>query len=126
MIIDTSAVVAILQGEPEAEELAVLIEQADEVLVSTATVLEASLVLGPGRRDVLDAFLLEAHATLVPFDGPQLELARTAHSRYGRGSGSSARLNFGDCFAYALAVAFEQPLLFTGDDFSRTDVAQAR
>ena len=75
---------------------------------------------------MLDAFLAETGAVLAPFDVAQLDVAREAHARHGRGSGSPARLNVGDCFAYALAVTRQQPLLSTGDDFSRTDAVDAR
>ena len=125
MILDTSAVVAILRGEPEAERFAGLIETADRMHISTATVLEASLVLGAPRQQVLDAFLGEARAVAVPVDETQLAVARRAHLRYGRVSGSSARLNYGDCFSYALAKAWDRPLLFKGDDFVHTDVTVA-
>ena len=125
MILDTSAVVAILQGEPEAQRFAGLIESADHVHISTATVLEASLVLGAVRQQVLDAFLGESRAVAVPVDETQLAAARQAHLRYGRGSGSPARLNYGDCFSYALAKTWDRPLLFKGDDFGHTDVAIA-
>ncbi|MDN5764143.1 MAG: type II toxin-antitoxin system VapC family toxin [Microlunatus sp.] len=123
MILDTSAVVAILQGEPEAEALAGLIESVDRVHISTATVVEASLVLGGARQQVLDDFLASAGAVVVPFDETQVAIARRAHLRYGRGSGSPARLNYGDCFSYALAIASDRPLLFKGSDFTHTDVA---
>lgn len=123
MILDTSAVVAILQGEPEAEALAALIESVDRVHISTATVVEASLVLGGARQQVLDDFLASAGAVVVPFDETQVAIARRAHLRYGRGSGSPARLNYGDCFSYALAMASDRPLLFKGRDFTHTDVA---
>ncbi len=125
MILATSAVVAVLQGEPEAERFAGLIESTDHLHISTATVLDASLVLGAARQQVLDAFLGEARAVAVPVDQAQLAIARQAHLRYGRGSGSPARLNYGDCFYYALAKAWDRPLLFKGDDFGRTDVTVA-
>lgn len=125
MIIDTSAIVAILTGEPEAETFAELIESVDETGISAATALEASLVLGPRRQGLLDDFLRIANTRVIPFDQEQLGLAREAHLRYGRGSGSVARLNYGDCFAYALARATGRPLLFKGDDFSHTDVVAA-
>ncbi|MBA2695701.1 MAG: type II toxin-antitoxin system VapC family toxin [Ornithinimicrobium sp.] len=125
MILDTSAVVAILQAEPEADRFAQLLESADRVHISVATVLEASLVVGPPRQRLLDDFLTIAGAVTVPVDDDQLALARTAHLRFGRGSGSSARLNFGDCFAYALAQVTGEELLFKGDDFGHTDVRSA-
>lgn len=122
---DTSAVVAILQGEPEAPEFAELIESANRLLISVATVLECSLVLGPARQRLLDDFLAIAGADQVAVDADQLGIARAAHLRFGRESGSPARLNFGDCFPYALAVARSEPLLFKGQDFGHTDVRPA-
>jgi ribonuclease VapC len=120
VILDTSAIVGILQHEAEAPALAAAIEGADTVKTSVASVLEASLVLGPGRQDVLD------DAELVEVDARQLSTARAAHLRYGRGSGSQARLNFGDCFSYALAMTLGEALLYKGDDFGHTDVTSAR
>ena len=92
MILDTSAIIAILSDEPEAPALARCIEDADRVEVSAATVLEASLVCGPPRQDDLNRFLAECRAVVTPFEDVQLDLARAAHLRYGRGSGSPARL----------------------------------
>lgn len=122
MILDTSAIVAILQGEPEAEVFADRIEKAARVSISAATVLEASMVLGAQRQQLLDDFLAASRAAVVPVDAEQLQIARRAHLRYGRRSGSPARLNFGDCFAYALATDRNEPLLFKGGDFIHTDV----
>lgn len=126
MILDTSAVVAILGNEPEAPELAELIEAADEVRISAGTVIEASLVCGPSRQEVLDDFLAEAKVVVVPVDEEQARLARDGHLRYGRGSGSPARLNYGDCFSYALARQADDALLSIGDDVPHTDVRSAR
>lgn len=122
MIVDTSAIIAILADEPEAVDLAARIEAATQVRVSAATVLEASLVCGPSRQRDLDDFLAESGASITPFDQAQLDLARRAHLQFGRGSGSRARLNYGDCFSYALAVHAAEGLLFVGDDFTHTDV----
>ncbi|CAN5562562.1 type II toxin-antitoxin system VapC family toxin [soil metagenome] len=125
MILDTSAIVAILQEEPEAQAFAELIAGADLVRISVATVLEASLVVGPARQDLLDEFLAVARTVPVAIDDQQLQIARAAHLKYGRGSRSPARLNYGDCFAYALAIATDEPLLFKGSDFIHTDVHAA-
>jgi len=122
MILDTSAIVAILYREEEATEFAQLIESVDEVLVSAATVLEASIVLGPDRQQLLNDFLSIAGARTVAVDEGQLTIARRGHLRYGQGSGSKARLNYGDCFSYALAKATGHTLLFKGDDFAHTDL----
>ena len=97
MIVDTSAVVAILQAEPEAERFAELIESARGVHLSVATVLEASLVVGASRQRLLDDFLTIAAAVRVSVDDQQLAQTRSAHLRFGRSSGSPARLNVGDC-----------------------------
>lgn len=125
MILDSSAVVAVLQGEPEAEQFARLIEAAGDVAISAATVVELSLMLGASRQDVLDEFLEIACAEVVPVDIGQVALARRAGVVFGRGSGSPARLNYGDCFSYALATALGRPLLCKGDDFRHTDVTLA-
>ncbi|CAM4037614.1 type II toxin-antitoxin system VapC family toxin [Janibacter anophelis] len=122
MIVDTSALVAVLRGEHDADRFIAAMESAPDLRVSTATVLECTLVLGPRRTELLDELLQVVAAEIVPFDEEQLALAREAHRRYGRGSGSAARLNFGDCFTYALAHSRGEPLLFKGDDFTRTDV----
>ena len=89
--------------------------------VSAGTVIEASLVCGPARQRDLDEFLSAAEAVIVPVDEEQVALAREAHLRFGRGSGSPSRLNFGDCFSYPLARQRDEALLFVGDDFTRTD-----
>lgn len=124
MILDASAVVGVLRHEADARQLAQAVEDADSVSISSATALEASLVLGPERGDELSIFLSRV-TTIVPFDAEQLAVARAAHARYGRGSGSKARLNFGDCFSYALAKSTGEPLLFKGDDFTHTDITPA-
>jgi len=128
MIIDTSAVVAILAGEADAEHYARLIEQDPTPRIGTPALLEASIVLtrwfGETAEPALDAFIREAGAEVVPFDLPQLRAAQEAYRRFGRGR-HPAGLNFGDCMSYALARVCDEPLLFKGDDFSRTDLAQA-
>ena len=123
MIIDTSAIVAILAGEEDAAELAHLIESVDEPWIAAGTVLEASLVLGSRRQGLLDDFLDIANARVIAFDEEQLTLAREAHLRFGRGSGSPARLIYGDCFAYACAKVLGVALLYKGNDFADTDLA---
>lgn len=125
MILDSSAVVAIMRDEPEAESFARLIETAGAVAISAATVLEVSLVVGPQRQAVLDRFLAVAGAVVVPVDAEQVGVARRAAIRFGRGSGSPASLNYGDCFTYALASVTGQPLLCKGDDFVHTDLELA-
>jgi ribonuclease VapC len=125
VIIDSSALVAILRMEPDASAFAAAIESADDVRVSAATVVETSLVVGPHVQDALDRLLDSADVAVAPFDADQARVARQAHLRYGRGSGSSARLNLGDCFSYALAATTGQPLLFKGEDFTHTDIEPA-
>ncbi len=129
MTIDTSAVLAIVQGEPEREEFSLLIEQADLRLISTVSVLEATMVMegrkGDSASSVLDQFLRDLAIKTVAFDAEQLELARTAFRRFGKGR-HRAGLNFGDCAAYALARWSGEPLLYKGTDFGATDIRRAR
>lgn len=129
MTLDTSAVLAILRDEPEQEEFAELIEQDPTRLISTTSVLEATIVL-EGHRNLaagqqLDLFLHRGHVRVVPFDGDQLGIARAAFRKFGKGR-HVAGLNFGDCAVYALSQWSGEPLLFKGDDFAATDVARVR
>jgi ribonuclease VapC len=128
MVLDTSALLAILQNESERSTFNAAIEDAESRSISTATLVEASIVIGTrygaeGLRD-LDMFLAKAEIALVPVDAEQAHIARDAFLRFGRGR-HPAGLNYGDCFSYALAQALGEPLLFKGEDFSRTDVASA-
>lgn len=100
MVIDTSAIVAILAAEPEAEHFAALIEAVPRPLVSAASMVEAGIVLGPEHAATLDAFVAAAGLEVVPVDEAQSRAAREAHRRFGRGSPSRVRLTFGDCFSY--------------------------
>jgi ribonuclease VapC len=125
VILDSSAVVAILREEPEAGDFSACVEAAATVAMSTATVLETSIVMGPHSQGVLDRFLAWVSVDQRPVDHVQLTAAREAHRLYGRGSGHPARLNFGDCFSYALAKTSGEPLLFKGADFAQTDVTPA-
>lgn len=124
MIVDSSALVAILKQEPDAERFARALAADPAPAMASPTVLEASLVAGPQTPE-LDELLQAAGVTVVPFDLTHVELAREAHRRYGKASGSPARLNFGDCISYALAKASGEPLLFKGGDFSHTDIVSA-
>lgn len=124
MIVDSSVLVAILRNEPDAETFADLL-QSSNPQVSDATVLETSIVVGPARHVDVDELLTAVTATVVPFDAAQARLARQAYATYGKGSGSPAGLNLGDCFSYALAKTTGLPLLFKGDDFTHTDVTPA-
>ncbi len=128
MIIDTSALIAILDQEPEAERIARTLASTPERMLSAANLLEIGIVMqvrrgDDGARDV-DLLLAKLRVEIVPFTATQAEIARKAFRRYGRGR-HDAKLNFGDCFAYALAKDQSAPLLFKGDDFSQTDVTVA-
>ncbi|MEK6767986.1 MAG: type II toxin-antitoxin system VapC family toxin [Gemmatimonadota bacterium] len=129
MVIDTSAMMAILMHEPAADRLVSAVEADRTRLVSAATVVEASLVLlgryGEAGDPQLDRLLRGIGADVVPVGEEQVALARDAALRFGRGRHAAA-LNFGDCFSYALSVARGEPLLFVGDDFSQTDVEVCR
>lgn len=125
MVIDTSALVAILRNEPERPIFIEAIEATDSRRMSTATFVEISMVIeakrgAEGLRD-LDLFLTTAGLDLVAVDSEQAHMARRAFSRFGKGR-HRAGLNYGDCFAYALAMVVGEPLLFKGDDFGHTDV----
>ncbi len=125
MVIDTSALLAILQDEPERRVFSEAIENAGSCSMSVGNLLETSLVIesrfgAEGLRD-LDQLVGKARIELVPVDLEQLGIARRAFSRFGKGRHPAA-LNFGDCFAYALARALGEPLLYKGDDFTRTDI----
>lgn len=125
MVLDTSALIAILQGEPTAERLLAAVEADQRRLISAATVGEAALVVlgrfGEAGDPQLDRLLRTLGAEVVPVGEQQALLAREAAFRFGRGRHPAA-LNFGDCFAYALSVDRAEPLLFVGNDFSQTDI----
>jgi ribonuclease VapC len=125
MVIDSSALVAILWREPEGLAFQMAILGAERRLLSAMSKLETAMVLigrtDPGAADDLEDLLADLSITVVPFDEHQADLARDAFVRYGRGR-HKADLNFGDCAAYALAVAEAEPLLFKGTDFGATDV----
>jgi ribonuclease VapC len=124
MIVDTSALVAILRDEPDAAAYARAIH-AHPSRISATTLVETSLVLGAELHGDVDLLVSTAGIEVVPFGVPEAKLAREAYVRFGKGTGSPARLNFGDCMAYALAKATGEPLLFKGDDFTHTDVESA-
>ncbi len=129
MIIDSSALVAILRREPEAEAFSETIVDADRGVLSAASYLETGIVID-GPRDPIasqdvDDIIQSLGITIAPVTESQAKLARAAYRQFGKGSGHSASLNFGDCFSYALAVERGEPLLFKGNDFGQTDVAVA-
>ena len=125
MIIDTSALLAILQDEPERRGFNEAIEMADSRRVSAATFVEASIVIesrfGADGLHALDLFMERAGIEIMPVDVEQARAAREGFLRFGKGR-HAAGLNFGDCFSYALARVLGEPLLFKGEDFARTDV----
>ena len=130
MIIDTSALVAILRDEPEAKDCALAIERNPTRRVSAANFVETALVID-GSRDPIasrrfDDLVKEARIFVEPVTEAQARIAREAYRDFGKGSGHPAKLNFGDCFAYALAKATGESLLFKGDDFIHTDIIPAR
>jgi ribonuclease VapC len=130
LIIDTSAVIAILKDEPEAPGFARAIADAAEPKISAVSYVEAAAVLDRAEDPLagreLDHLLEVAGATVEPVTVAHAKRARAAYRDFGRGSGHPASLNFGDCFSYALAIEAAKPLLFKGDDFSRTDVVPVR
>lgn len=126
MIVDPSAVVAILTGEREGHAFVLALDGAASRRLSAAGYVELAAVID-GRRNALlsgalDAFLQSAEIQVVPFTPQQARLARDAYQRFGRGSGHPANLNMGDCFSYALARDLGEPLLFKGRDFALTDI----
>src|SRR5215470_4788610 len=130
MILDTSAVIAILRIEPEALEFARIIEGAEQRRISAVSYVETGAVIDASRDPVasrrFDEILTEAEVAIEPVTEAQARLARQAYRDFGKTSGHPAKLNFGDCFSYALAKFTGEPLLFKGQDFSQTDVKSAR
>ena len=128
MVVDSSAIVAILLGEPEQETFFHSIATAADPATSVASVLESSIVMhrraGASGLARVDRLVCASGLRCIPVDLPQALLARRAWVRYGKGN-SPAGLNFGDCFSYALASTLDRPLLFKGGDFTRTDVRVA-
>jgi ribonuclease VapC len=129
VIVETSAIIAMVWGEPERERFRTAIVEASTARMSAASYLEASIVVDArGDRELSSMFdqLIENLDIVVePVTRVQADIARDAYRRYGRGSGHPAGLNFGDCFGYALAKVSGQQLLFKGSDFVHTDVQAA-
>lgn len=129
MIVDSSAIIALIHQEPEASRIAELLGDSPETLMSAGTYLETAVVLDSKRDPVLsrqlDSLLENASVRVVEVTVQQARIGRAAYQDFGRGSGHPASLNFGDCFAYALAKETGRPLLFKGDDFTHTDVLVA-
>jgi ribonuclease VapC len=128
VVLDTSALLAVLLGEPERDPFIVVLADAEDPLISAATLVESSMVMraktGDGGVADLDDLLAAAAVRCVAVDSVQAYLARDAFARFGKGR-AAAGLNFGDCFSYALARATGRRLLFKGGDFSQTDVTPA-
>ena len=129
MVIDSSALVAIFLAEPERREYLGLIRQADARTISAVNVFETAMLLESRRGEAigreLDLFLVDMELEVVAFDKRQIIIARSAFRRFGKGRHPAA-LNFGDCFAYALAKMTGEPLLAKGNDFVKTDIPLCR
>jgi ribonuclease VapC len=130
MIVDTSAIIAVLKEESDAPRfLRALTISAESKRMSAANYLEAAIVVDANRNPLLsrrlDDLIVQTEIRAEPVTLEQADIARAAYRDFGKGSGHPAQLNFGDCFAYALAKSMREPLLFKGDDFSHTDVAIA-
>jgi ribonuclease VapC len=129
VIIDTSALVAILRAETDAVEMAHAIEKAQNRRISAANWLETAVVIDASRDPVasrrLDELVQTAELHIEPVTHDQARIARDAYRDFGKGSGHKAGLNFGDCFAYALAKSAGEALLFKGNDFGYTDITPA-
>jgi ribonuclease VapC len=129
VIVDTSALVAVIRGEDDSAELVSAVRQAHRSRISAGNYLEAGIVIDR-KRDAaasrrLDTLLSAMRIEVAPVTSTQAGIARQAYRDFGTASGHPARLNFGDCFAYALAIDTDEPLLFKGDDFAHTDVRVA-
>lgn len=126
MIVDSSALLAIVFDEDDARRYTDAIEHADTTRVSAGNLLEACIVVDRAPSGLagrlFDRLIRESQIEIVPVTADHVAIARDAHQQFGRGSAHRAKLNFGDCFAYALAYAADEPLLFKGDDFSETDI----
>jgi ribonuclease VapC len=128
MVLDTSAIVAWIEDEALSRRLGAALSGADALHISAGTLLELCIVVESRRGESggreLDLLLHRLGVTTVPVSAEHVERARAAYREFGKGR-HHARLNFGDCFAYALATELGEPLLFTGDDFTHTDVVAA-
>lgn len=129
MIVDTSALVAIVRKESQTRECLDRIFESQIRRISAANLLETYMVIDgagvPEESAALDATIRDLQLVITPVSPEHVEIAREAFRQYGKGSRHGARLNFGDCFAYALAKSRNEPLLFIGDNFARTDITPA-
>ena len=125
MVVDTSAVIAILSGEPETESFIRALADDSKIMISAFNALESAIVIEAKKGEAggreLDLLLHRARIEVIPLNNDQAELALSAWRKYGKGN-HSAGLNIGDCCAYALAKYSGEPLLFKGKDFSQTDI----
>ena len=124
IVVDTSAIIAIISQEEEYELFAIIMRQSRDVLISDGTAVELLTVASRADKyyDMANRFLDESIVSVVPVDSEQIAIAGEAYRKYGKGN-HPARLNFGDVFAYALAKQRNLPLLYKGDDFSKTDIS---
>jgi ribonuclease VapC len=129
VIVDTSALVAILKREPGWEAFAAILDSANSASISASTYVELAIVAdrwkSPSLSRRVDELLEQFQIEIEPFTREQAQIARQAYRDYGRGSGHPANLNFGDCFSYALAREKREPILYKGDDFLHTDLRSA-
>ena len=129
MIVDSSAMVAVIKREPDWLALSEKMDSAGSLRISAASYLETAIVLDKHRDPVrsagLDELILDLELVIEPVTAAQAKIARQAYRDYGRGSGHPANLNFGDCFSYALARDKREPILYKGDDFVHTDLRSA-
>jgi ribonuclease VapC len=127
MVLDTSALLAILLAEPESQAMVRAVAEDERRLVGAPTLVQASAVMlakkGGAGEVALDALLERLGVDVVPMSVGAARLARLAYARFGKGVGDPAVLNYGDCLSYGVAMAEREPLLFKGDDFAHTDVA---
>ena len=128
MIVDASAIVAILRDEPEKEQFNEAIAKAESRRISAVNYVEAAAVIDASRSPIssrkFDELFREAKITIEPVTALQARIAREAYRDFGKGSGHAARLTLGDCFAYALAKVAGEPLLYKGGDFGKTDLGK--
>ncbi|SNT01902.1 Uncharacterized protein, contains PIN domain [Micrococcales bacterium KH10] len=129
MIVDTSAIVALIQREPEAAAIDQVLRRTSRTRISAATLVELHIVIDsrttPEQRRLIDSLLDAYGIEVVPFNTEHAEIARAAYRDFGRGSGHRAKLNLGDTYSYALASAEHDTLLYVGDDFTHTDLRSA-
>ena len=129
MIVDTSAIVAMLQLEPEATAMLRILSKDRDAIMSAANYLECGIVIDSAKDSKasanLDALIRDLGIGIEPVTAEQARIARQAYRDFGKGSGHPARLNFGDCFAYALAMERGEGLLYKGDDFAHAGLARA-